>query len=79
MSYSQKWWVIIALLFVFALTVSVLTAQTEEPSAVNAPSRAKVQADSAGAQADSAGAQADSAGAQASSFTELTKRISYDH
>ena len=53
MSYSQKWWVIVALLFAFALTVSVLTAQTKEPSAVNAPSRAKVQSDSAGAQASS--------------------------
>ena len=53
MSYSQKWWVIVALLFAFALTVSVLTAQTEEPSAVNAPSSAEVQADSAGSQASS--------------------------
>ena len=51
MSYSQKWWVIVALLFAFALTVSVLTAQTEEPAAINAPSSAEVQADSAGAQA----------------------------
>ena len=53
MRYSQKWWVIVALLFAFALTVSVLTAQTEEPSAVNDPSRAEVQADSVGAQASS--------------------------
>ena len=53
MRYSQKWWVIVALLFAFALTVSVLTAQTEEPSAVNAPSRAEVQADSVGAQSSS--------------------------
>ena len=53
MRFSQKWWVIVALLFAFALTVSVLTAQTEEPSAVNAPSSAKVQADSVGAQASS--------------------------
>lgn len=53
MRYSQKWWVIVALLFAFALTVSVLTAQTEEPSAVNASSSAEVQADSAGTQASS--------------------------
>ena len=54
MRYSQKWWVIVALLFAFALTVSVLTAQTETPpSAVNAPSSAEVQADSVGAQASS--------------------------
>lgn len=46
MRYSQKWWTIVALLFAFALTVSVLTAQTEEPSAVNAPSSAEVQASS---------------------------------
>ncbi|MDE2734160.1 MAG: tetratricopeptide repeat protein [Gemmatimonadota bacterium] len=53
MRYSQKWWVIVALLFAFTLTVSVLTAQTEEPSAVNTPSSAKVQTDSVGAQASS--------------------------
>ena len=53
MRYSQKWWVIVALLFAFALTVSVLTAQTETPSAVNTPSSAEVQADSVGAQASS--------------------------
>ncbi len=53
MRYSQKWWVIVALLFAFALTMSVLTAQTEESAAVNVPSRAKVQADSVGAQASS--------------------------
>ena len=53
MRYSQKWWVIVALLFAFALTVSVLTAQTKKPSAANAPSSAKVQADSVGAQASS--------------------------
>ena len=53
MRYSQEWWVIVALLFAFALTVSVLTAQTEEPAAVNASSSAKVQADSTGAQASS--------------------------
>ena len=53
MSYSQKWWVIVALLFAFALTVSVLTAQTKEPSAVNDPGRTKAQADSVGAQASS--------------------------
>ena len=53
MRYSQKWWVIVALLFAFALTVSVLTAQTGEPSAINTPSSAKVQADSVGAQASS--------------------------
>ena len=53
MRYSQKWWLIVALLFAFALTVSVLTAQTEEPSAVNAPSSAKVQSDSAEVQSSS--------------------------
>ena len=53
MRYSQKWWLIVALLFAFALTVSVLTAQTEEPSAVNAPSSAKVQSDSAEIQSSS--------------------------
>ena len=53
MRYPQKWWVIVALLFAFALTVSVLTAQTETPSVVNAPSSAEVQADSVGAQASS--------------------------
>ena len=37
---------IVALLFAFAATVSFLTAQTEEPSAVNAPSSAEVQSSS---------------------------------
>ena len=53
MKFSQRWWVIVALLFVFALTMSILAAQTEEPSAVNAPSRAAVQSDSAEAQPSS--------------------------
>ena len=53
MKFSQRWWVIVALLFVFAVTVSVLTAQTEEPSAVNAPSSAEVQSDSVEAQSSS--------------------------
>ena len=53
MRYSQRWWEIVALLFVFAWTVSIPTAQTEEPSAVNAPSSAKVQSDSVGSQSSS--------------------------
>ena len=53
MKFSQKWWLIVALLFAFALTVSVLTAQTEKPAAVNAPSSAKVQSDSAEVQSSS--------------------------
>ena len=53
MRYSQKWWVIVALLLAFALTVSVLTAQTETPSAVNTPSSAEVQSDSVKAQPSS--------------------------
>ena len=37
---------IVALLFAFATTVSFLSAQTEEPSAVNAPSSSEVQSSS---------------------------------
>ena len=43
MKFSQRWWVVVALLFASAGTVSFLAAQTEEPSAVNAPSSAEVQ------------------------------------
>ena len=46
MKFSQKWWVVAALLFAFAVTVSFLSAQTEEPSAVDAPSSAEVQSSS---------------------------------
>ena len=46
MKFSQRWWVIVALLFAFAVTVSFLAAQTGEPSAVNAPSSAEVQSSS---------------------------------
>ena len=55
MKFSQRWWVIVALLFAFAATVSFLSAQTGEPSAVNAPSIAEVQSDSAEAQSSSDG------------------------
>ena len=53
MKFSQRWWVIVALLFAFAVTVSFLAAQTEEPSADNAPSSAAVQSDSVEAQSSS--------------------------
>ena len=53
MKFSHRWWVIVALLAAFAVTVSFLSAQTEEPSAVNAPSIAEVQSDSAEAQSSS--------------------------
>ncbi len=43
MKFSQRWWVVVALLLAFAVTVSFLSAQTEEPSAVDAPSSAEVQ------------------------------------
>ena len=46
MKFLQRWWGIVALLLVFATTVSFLAAQTEEPSAVNTPSRAEVQSGS---------------------------------
>ena len=46
MRFSQRWWVIVVLLFAFAVTVSAPTAQTEEPSPVNAPSSAEVQSSS---------------------------------
>ena len=53
MKFSHRWCVIVALLAVFAATVSFLSAQTEEPSAVNAPSSAEVQSDSTEAQVSS--------------------------
>ena len=53
MKFSQRWWVIVGSLFAFAATVSFLSAQTEEPSAVNAPSSAEVQSDSTEAQVSS--------------------------
>ena len=53
MEFSHRWWVIVALLAAFAATVSFLSAQTEEPSAVNAPSSAAVQSDSVEAQLSS--------------------------
>ena len=53
MRYSQRWWGTVALLFAFAWTVSVPTAQTEDPSGVNASSSAEVQSDSVGAQPSS--------------------------
>ena len=46
MKFSHRWWMVVALLFAFAATVSFLSAQTEEPSAVDAPSSAAVQSDS---------------------------------
>ena len=46
MRFSQRWWVIVVLLFAFAVTVSAPTTQTEEPSPVNAPSSAEVQSSS---------------------------------
>ena len=42
MKFLQRWWMIAALLFVFAVTVSFLAVQTEKPSAVNAPSSIEV-------------------------------------
>ena len=53
MKFSQIWCMIVVLLFVFAGTVSFLSAQTEEPSAVNTPSRAEVQLDSVEVQSSS--------------------------
>ena len=53
MKYSQKWLVFVALLVVFAVAVSLLSAQTEEYSDGNAPSSAEVQSDSAEAQLSS--------------------------
>ena len=53
MKFSQVWCMIVALLVVFAVTVSFLSAQTEEPSAVNAPSSAAVQSDSVEVQSSS--------------------------
>ena len=46
MKFSQKWWLIIALLLGFATTVSYYAAQTEEPSNVNGPNGSEVQAES---------------------------------
>ena len=53
MKFSQRWWVIVALLFAFVVTVSFLSAQTEEPSAVNPPSSPEVQSDSVETQSSS--------------------------
>ena len=53
MKFSHRWWVIVALLAASAVTVSFLSAQTEEPSAVNAPSSAAVQSDSVEVQSSS--------------------------
>ena len=53
MRYSQRWGMIVVLLFAFAWTVSAPTAQTEEPSSVSAPSSAEVQSDSIEAQPSS--------------------------
>lgn len=57
MRYSQIWWVIVAVLFVFAWTVSAPTAQTEDPSRVSAPSSVEVQSDSVEVQPDSVEAE----------------------
>ena len=46
MKFSQRWWVIVALLFASTTTGGFLAAQTEEPSAVNAPSSEEVQSNS---------------------------------
>ena len=46
MKFSQRWCVIVALLFTFSGTVSVLAAQTEEPSVVDTPSSTEVQSSS---------------------------------
>ena len=53
MKFSQIWWMIVALLCVFAVTVSFLAAQTEKSSTVNAPSSAEAQLDSTEAQVSS--------------------------
>ena len=53
MKFSHRWWMVVALLFAFTSTASFLTAQTEGPSAVNAPSRAEVQSDSVEVQSSS--------------------------
>ena len=53
MKFSHRWGVIVALLAAFAVTVSFLAAQTEESSAVNAPSSAEVQSDSVEVQSSS--------------------------
>ena len=53
MKFSHRWWVIVALLAAFAVTVSFLSAQTEGPSAVNAPSGAEAQSDSVEVQSSS--------------------------
>ena len=46
MKFSQKWWLIIALLLGFSTTVSYYAAQTEEPSNVNGPNGSEVRAES---------------------------------
>ena len=56
MRFFHRWWVIVALLLAFTATVNFLSAQTREPSPVDAPSSAEVQSDSA----DSAEAQSSS-------------------
>ena len=53
MKFSQRWWVIVVLLVAFSATVSFLSAQTEEPSTVNAPSSAAVQSDTVEVQSSS--------------------------
>ena len=46
MKFSQRWCVMVVLLFAFAVSVSFLTAQTEESSTVDTPSSAEVQSSS---------------------------------
>ena len=53
MKFSHRWWMVVALLFAFAATVSFLSAQSEEPTAVNAPINTEVQSDSVEAQSSS--------------------------
>lgn len=53
MKFSQRWWVIVVLLFAFAATVSFLSAQPDESSAVNASSGAEVQSESVEVQSSS--------------------------
>ena len=53
MKFSQKWWVIVVLLFAFAATVSFFAGQTEEPSTVNVPGSFEVQSDNVEIQSSS--------------------------
>ena len=46
MKFSQRCWVIVALLLAFAATVNFLSAQTEEPSTVDTPSSTEIQSSS---------------------------------